>query len=154
MSTSEDPQRVHEPLEGQHDHTLDEKGRVSIPAEFRQVLQLEEGDEVVITRHLNEQCLLVFRPDAWKAFMDKVDRDLSPIGNALRKVVRGAARRMKVDRLGRISVPSAVRGHAALDGKCFVVGQDQWMQIWDVEVWNRTHAPENYAELDLSSYRM
>ena len=52
----------HEPsvLEGQHEHTLDSKGRLSVPADFRLALQLTENDELIVTRHLKERCLLVF----------------------------------------------------------------------------------------------
>ena len=51
----------HEPsvLEGQHEHTLDSKGRLSVPADFRLALQLTENDELIVTRHLKERCLLV-----------------------------------------------------------------------------------------------
>ena len=50
-------------LEGQHEHTLDSKGRVSVPSDFRAELNLEENAELIITRHLKERCLLVFWPE-------------------------------------------------------------------------------------------
>lgn len=138
----------HPELEGQHDHTVDEKGRVSIPAEFRTVLGLQEGDEVVVTRHLRERCLRIYRLDAWEEFKSRIAEMDGKPGAALRKVVRGSARRMKVDRLGRISVPVALRSYAGLVGKCFVMGQGRCMEVWDVEEWNRAHAPEVYTDLD------
>jgi MraZ protein len=139
---------THPDLEGQHDHTIDDKGRVSIPAEFRAALGLQDGDEVVVTRHLRERCLRVYRPDAWEQFKARIADMPGPAGAALRKVVRGSARRMKVDRLGRISLPTALRTYAQLDGKCFVMGQGLCMEVWDEGEWNRAHAPENYGELD------
>lgn len=138
-------------LEGQHDHTIDDKGRVSIPAEFRALLGLEDGSEVVVTRHLRERCLRVYPVEAWEVFKARIGEMAGPVGAALRKVVRGSARRMKVDRLGRISLPTALRTYAQLDGKCFVMGQGACMEVWDEGEWNRAHAPENYAELDVDS---
>ena len=65
MSNRETEHATGVAVEGQHEHTVDGKGRVSIPSDFRSVLGLEEGAELVVTRHLNERCLLVYWPDAW-----------------------------------------------------------------------------------------
>lgn len=141
-------------LEGQHDHTVDDKGRVSIPADFRHALSLAEGTELVVTRHLKERCLRVYPLVAWETFKAQAERDRSPVGNIIRRVVKGSARRAKVDRLGRISLPNALRSFARLDGKCFVMGMNTCMEIWNVELWNEVHGPEAYNDVDVSIYDM
>lgn len=141
-------------LEGQHDHAVDEKGRVSVPASFRAALALASGDEVVITRHLKDRCLRVYTEAAWALFKGRVEADRTPVGNALRRVVKGSARVARVDRLGRVLLPSALRQFASLDGRCYVVGQGHCMEIWDVAIWEETHHPDRYGELDLSDYDM
>lgn len=141
-------------LEGQHDHTVDTKGRVSVPVDFRGLLALTEGDELVVTRHLKERCLLVFWPQAWQRFRDRIAEAPAPVATALKRVVGGTARRVKVDRLGRIQLPQVLRRYAELEGKCFVMGQGHSIEIWATDVWERTHGPERYADVDLSAFEL
>lgn len=141
-------------LEGQHDHAVDDKGRVSIPVAFRAALDLSTGDEVVVTRHLKDRCLRLYTQAAWAAFKARIEADRSQTGNVLRRVVKGSARAARVDRLGRVLLPNALRQFAQLDGRCYVVGQGVCMELWDVEIWEQTHDPQRYSELDLSDYDM
>ena len=155
MSAVEQNSAATEPyLEGQHDHTVDAKGRVSLPVEFRALLELTEGDELVVTRHLKERCLLVFWPDAWQRFRARIAEAPPPIATALKRVVGGTARRVKLDRLGRVGLPQVLRRYADLEGKCFVMGQGRSIEIWAVDVWERTHGPERYADVDLSAFEL
>ena len=142
------------PVEGQHEHTLDGKGRVSIPAEFRSTLELSEGSELVVTRHLKERCLLVFWPASWDAFKETVEQATPQISTALSRIVCGSSRRVRVDKLGRIQVPSVLRKYADLDGKCSVLGQRNRLEIWSMAVWDETHGPQQYQELDLSGFML
>ena len=139
-------------LEGQHEHTLDGKGRVSIPSEFRAELEIVEHSELVVTRHLKERCLLVFWPEAWVGFKEKIAHAPPAIASALRRVVCGTARRVKVDKLGRIQVPQVLRKYADLNGKCLVMGQGQLMELWSQSVWETAHGPDVYEDLDLSEF--
>lgn len=139
------------PLEGQHDHTVDEKGRISVPAEFRAALALEEGAELVVTRHLKEHCLRLFTVPAWDDFKRRAAAGDRALNAAVQRVMVGSARRVKLDRLGRVQVPQVLRQFAQLEGKCFVMGQGRFMELWDTAVWDRTHGPEQYAALDLST---
>lgn len=141
-------------VEGQHEHTVDGKGRVSIPSEFRNDLGLDEGVEVMVTRHLKERCLLVYWLDAWEAFKRRIDEAPPRIQSALRRVVCGTARRVKVDRLGRIQIPLVLRKYADLEGKCFINGQGAYLELWSMALWDLTHGPEVYADLDLSEFNL
>ena len=141
-------------VEGQHEHTLDSKGRISLPVEFRAELGLSEGSELHVTRHLNERCLLIYWPAAWAEFKAQIADAPADIGRALRRVVCGAARRVKLDRLGRIQVPQTFRKYAELDGKCFLMGQGRVIECWSMNVWDSTHGPEAYEEIDLSTFNL
>jgi len=141
-------------VEGQHEHTVDGKGRVSIPSEFRDALGLAEGSALTVTRHLKERCLLVYWPAAWDVFKTRIEQAPPRVASALRRVVCGTARRVKVDRLGRIQLPLVLRKYADLDGKCFVNGQGAYMEIWSMGMWDLTHGPEVYADLDLSEFAL
>lgn len=142
------------PIEGQHEHTVDEKGRLSIPSEFRAELVLDEGSELIVTRHLKERCLLLYWPAAWAELKQRIDEAAPAVAAALRRVVCGTARRVKVDRLGRIQIPQVLRKYAELDGKCFVMGQGTAIEIWSMAMWDLTHGPEVYADLDLSEFNL
>lgn len=139
-------------LEGPHEHTVDDKGRVSIPAEFRGLLEVGEGDELVVTRPLADECLFVFRPDAWAAYKRKAEALPPAIARHFGRVVGGMAKRVKLDRLGRIQLPQVLRKYAHLDGKCFVIGKGHRMEIWAEDVWMAATAPEVFAQLDLGQY--
>ena len=76
----------------------------------------------------------------------------STIGSALRRVVYGTARRVRLDKLGRVQVPQVLRKYAGLEGKCLVMGQGNLMQIWALGVWESTHGPEAYEDFDLSAF--
>jgi len=142
------------PVEGLHEHTVDSKGRVSVPAVFRGALEVNEGDELVVTRHLKERCVLVYWPNSWDDMKSRADQLAAPVRAAVRRVTVASAHRVKMDRLGRIQVPMVLRKYADLDGKCFVMGQGDRMEIWAPTQWEETHGPQIYAELDLSDLNL
>ena len=141
-------------VEGQHEHTVDSKGRVSIPSDFRTALGMTEGMELIVTRHLNERCLLIYWAEAWADLKMRLEAAPPKVANAIRRVVCGAARRVKLDRLGRIQIPQTFRGYAELEGKCFLMGQGSVIECWSMSMWDVTHGPEAYSELDLSEFNL
>ncbi len=139
---------------GSHEHKLDAKGRLSIPANFRNDLSLVEGSELIITRHLDERCLLVFWPEAWTRFLENAASLPRAQATQVKRIVRGYHRRIRLDRLGRVQLPQMLRKYARLDGSCLVMGQGQALEIWDEKVSEDQHSPEAIAagvEVDLGS---
>ena len=100
MSSISDNDGMRAAVEGQHEHTVDSKGRVSLPAEFRSELNLEEGSELIVTRHLNERCSFTGLKRGPLSKSRSTLRQRSWLGAT--PGCRGAARRVRVDRLGRI----------------------------------------------------
>jgi len=154
MSQSSEMDTTGVTVEGQHEHTVDVKGRVSIPSDFRTSLLLEEGAELIVTRHLNERCLLVYWPEAWDELKAQIENAPSRLASALRRVVCGAARRVRLDRLGRIQIPHTFRNYAELEGKCFLMGQGRVIECWSMSMWEMTHGPEVYDDFDLSEFNL
>lgn len=142
--------KSHKRLSGQHECTLDEKGRLSIPAEFRTILGLAEGSELKVSRHINQPCVVIYRLDAFDALLDHAERTGTREGKALIKVVGGTARTMVLDKAGRISVPGPFRDHAGLTGPTFVVGMDQHLEVWTPEAWNHCYGVSNFVSMDFS----
>lgn len=117
---------------GRHQHNLDDKGRLALPAKYRDQLQ----DGVVLTRGF-DACLLVYPMAAWTPLAERVSQ-LSigdPDARTLRRMLFANATDAQLDRQGRILVPGDLRGHAALDREAIVVGMHTFIEIWSPEGW-------------------
>ena len=104
---------------GEYNHTIDGKGRVIVPAKFRDAL----GDGFVVTKGL-DGCLFVYPPDAWQAFEEKLQS--LPLTNKnsrqfARFFLAGAAS-CEVDKQGRILLPQVLREFAGLEKEVVMVG--------------------------------
>jgi MraZ protein len=117
---------------GRHSHNLDEKGRLALPARFRDDLR----DGVVITRGF-DACLLVYPMQAWTPLAERVSAlSISdPDARVLRRMLFANATDAQLDRQGRILVPADLRGHAGLEREAVVVGMDTFIEIWSPEGW-------------------
>jgi MraZ protein len=130
---------------GTHSPRLDEKGRLILPAKFRE--QLEEG--VVVTRG-QERCLYVFPVAEFARLADQLRQ--APVTSKqardyLRVFLSGASDEM-VDRQGRVTIPTALRTYAGLTRDCAVIGAGQRVEIWDAAAWDSylTEQEQVFAE--------
>lgn len=117
---------------GRHGHNLDEKGRLALPARYREELR----DGVVITRGF-DNCLLVYPMAAWAPLAERVSA-LSigdPDVRLLRRMLFANAADLMLDRQGRILVPAELRAHAGLDREAVVVGMHSFIEIWSPDGW-------------------
>ena len=117
---------------GRNSHNLDEKGRLALPARYREELR----DGVVITRGF-DNCLLVYPMAAWAPLAERVSA-LSigdPDVRLLRRMLFANATDLMLDRQGRILVPAELRAHAGLEREAVVVGMHSFIEIWSPEGW-------------------
>lgn len=118
-------------------HTLDNKGRVSIPAEFRVELQVDTTKPPIVTK--GEDCLCLY-PDAyWNDYERRIIEAASfdPDGEALMRLTIAGSSPCPVDRVGRILIPQRLREHAKLEREVVFAGMGHFIQIWN---------PSLYAE--------
>ena len=120
----------------QYNHTIDAKGRVIIPAKFREKL----GESFVITKGL-DGCLYGYAKEEWSAFEEKLGT--LPITNKnsrqfTRFFLAGAAE-CELDKQGRILIPSVLREFAALDKDVVLVGVASKIEIWSKERWDESN---------------
>jgi MraZ protein len=119
-------------LSGEFDHTLDDKGRVTLPARYREYFQ--EG--VVLVRFQDkEPCVRVYHPDAWSEFDGKYLEPLDVFGNeadswTTRSIYRNQDR-VELDRQGRILLPPKRIQELGLSGKIKILGNRTHLEIWD-----------------------
>ena len=120
-------------LMGEYNHTIDAKGRLIVPAKFREVL----GDEFVVTKGL-DNCLFVYPNDEWQKFEEKLQTLPLTNKNArqfTRFFLAGAAD-VELDKQGRILIPSVLREFASLQKDVVFVGVGSRIEIWSKESWN------------------
>lgn len=120
----------------QYNHTIDAKGRVIIPAKFREKL----GEAFVVTKGL-DGCLYGYAKEEWSAFEEKLGT--LPITNKnsrqfTRFFLAGAAE-CELDKQGRILIPSVLREFAGLDKDVVLVGVASKIEIWSKERWDESN---------------
>lgn len=120
-------------LMGEFHHNIDDKGRLIIPAKFRDEL----GSEFVITRGI-EKCLFVYSKEEWNKIVEKLKK--LPFTNSdARKFTRfflSGASVCEFDRQGRINISSPLINYASLNKECVVIGANDRLEIWSEELWN------------------
>ena len=133
---------------GEYNHTIDAKGRLIIPAKFREVL----GDEFVVTKGM-DGCLFVFDNSEWQAFAEKL-RSLPMIDKEVRQFTRfflAGAASVEVDKQGRILLPSVLRDFAGITKDTVLIGVGSRIEIWSKYRWEGT---VTYQDMDEISTHM
>jgi MraZ protein len=117
---------------GEYAHSIDDKGRLTIPAKFR--ADLEDG--LVVTRGFDSN-LMVFTLAGWQELAEKIAaRPITdPSARAFRRRVFSGAMDLVPDRQGRILLPATLREFANLDNEAAVIGMYNYMEIWPVDAW-------------------
>ena len=124
----------------EYNHTLDTKGRLIIPAKFREVL----GEEFVISKGM-DGCLFVYANDDWNAFEQKLT-SLPLINKEARQFARfflAGAATVEVDKQGRILLPPVLREYANLTKDVVLVGVLSRVEIWDKDRWQENTYDED-----------
>jgi len=117
---------------GEFQHNIDAKGRVIIPAKFREEL----GEHFIVTKGL-DKCLFVYPLEGWKNVESNL-RQLSfthADSRAFSRLFFSGAVEVELDRQGRILLPATLRSYASLDKDVFVIGVSGRVEIWDEAVW-------------------
>lgn len=117
---------------GEYNHTIDAKGRLIVPAKFREEL----GEAFVITNG-NDGCLNIYTEEAWETFLGKLK--LLPNNRDTRSIVRkfvSQANRVEVDKQGRILIPTVLRDYAELDKDVVLAGAIDKIEVWDKSRWD------------------
>ena len=128
----------------EYNHTLDTKGRLIIPAKFREVL----GEEFVISKGM-DGCLFVYANDDWTAFEQKLT-SLPLINKEARQFARfflAGAATVEVDKQGRILLPAALREFAGLEKDVVLVGVGSRVEIWSKDKWENMNSDTDMDEI-------
>ena len=116
---------------GNYNYTIDEKGRVTIPAKLRSDL----GADFILTRGL-DGCIALYPRNAWDVIISKY-KDLPNLQNT-RNVLRfilSSASACNLDKQGRLSISSSLLQFAGIQKECVIIGVDDCLEIWSKERW-------------------
>ena len=117
---------------GQYNHTIDAKGRLIIPAKFRDSL----GEEFVVAKGL-DGCLFVLGNEEWLEFVGKLEEmnSFSKDARQLKRYFLAGAETVIVDKQGRILISEVLRTAAAIDKDVVVTGNSKLIEIWSRDRW-------------------
>ena len=138
-------------------HNLDEKGRLTIPAEYRDILT---GSGAVITQGF-EKYLMVLLPDNFNRIAERL-RGLSmtdPEARLLRRIIFSGASHLDIDKAGRILIPHYLRQYASLESAVVIAGVGDHFEIWsemdwqaqDEKIQNAQENAQRFIAVDLTS---
>ncbi|WP_348762148.1 division/cell wall cluster transcriptional repressor MraZ [uncultured Salinisphaera sp.] len=128
-------------FKGSHAVTVDAKGRIAIPAAYRQSLLDDCAGRLVLTRHW-DGCLLIYPAPEFQAFETQLlaRGSLNPKVRDIQRFFIGNARDVDMDRQGRLLLPEPLRAAAGLGTKATLSGIGNLFELWDAETFARRNA--------------
>lgn len=120
-------------LMGEYHHSIDDKGRLIIPAKFREEL----GEKFIVTRGI-DNCLFVYSESSWIKIVNKLE-SLPFTKKDARAFVRfflSGATGAEFDKQGRINLTSSLISYANIDKECIIIGTGDRLEIWSEKSWN------------------
>ena len=137
---------------GNHQLSMDAKGRLAVPKKYRDRLAAECGLQMVVTTGEYEDCLVVYPLPEWQRIEEKLRRhpDLRPEADDEARakaewtcrLVIGNATDCDIDSHGRLLIPPPLRAHAQLEKQVRMVGGSEKFELWDESKWNARSTQE------------
>lgn len=131
-------------------HTMDQKGRIIVPARFRDIIRAD-GDEIMVSRM--DRCLVAYTAGVWRDIENKILSlaEKSESMRRFRRVFIGGAFSCQCDRQERILIPPTLREYAVFDREIVIVGVLDHFEIWSRENWDKEnmHMEEDMKKEDV-----
>lgn len=118
--------------------TIDVKGRVTVPSNYRKILMEEADGKLVLTIDTEERCLLLYPLPRWLKIEEEIEKlpSFQPATRRIQRLLIGHATDLEIDRQGRILLPNLLRDYAGLEKSVMWVGQGQKIEIWGESQWH------------------
>jgi MraZ protein len=142
--------------------SLDAKGRIVLPARYRERLVEISDSQLVITIDTDQPCLLIYPLNEWELIEEKIEAlpSFNPTTRRIQRLLIGHATDTEVDTNGRMLLSNPLREYAQLGKKVVLIGQGKKFELWDEVLWNQrmgewlgdstdVDMPEALAELTL-----
>ena len=118
---------------GEYSHTLDERGRVTLPRKIRQELGARE---VVLSRGF-DRCIFGFDKERWEGEAGKqLETSITDVkARELRRYMFSAAEKVEIDKIGRMLLPAHLKEYGRIEKEVVVIGAGDHFEIWDKKSW-------------------
>ncbi|MBQ1597594.1 MAG: division/cell wall cluster transcriptional repressor MraZ [Lachnospiraceae bacterium] len=129
---------------GEYSHTIDPKGRLIVPAKFREQL----GSEFVLTKGL-DGCLYGYSYEEWHKFEEHF-QNLGSMTSNVRKLTRfffASACNLEIDKQGRVLIPANLREFAGLSKDVVLAGNLNRIEVWDKQKWDEANTFDDIDEV-------
>lgn len=135
---------------------LDTKGRMAVPARYREPLLDRHAGRLVATIDTQQKCLLLYPVDEWEVIEAELQKlpSFDPVARRAQRLLIGHATDLEMDGNGRILLPQVLRQYAELDKHVALVGQGKKFEIWSEALWNQQMdiwTAESEGDAELSS---
>ena len=142
--------------------SLDAKGRIVLPARYRERLVEISNSQLVVTIDTDQPCLLIYPLNEWELIEEKIEAlpSFNPTTRRIQRLLIGHATDVEVDTNGRMLLSNPLRDYAQLGRKVVLIGQGKKFELWDEVLWTQrmdewlgdntdAQMPEALAELTL-----
>jgi MraZ protein len=129
---------------GKYYYTIDPKGRIIIPAPFREIISSNYSTKLYVTNAPFDKCLYIYPMEEWSRHLEKIrtkPRSDEAIRYYLRRVIASAVE-IEMDKQGRILIPASLREDATLNTNVVLAGQIEKIELWDRSEWDGSFDPE------------
>jgi MraZ protein len=127
--------KVGNTFSGRFEYAIDDKGRLSIPAKFREILSANYDLKLIVTNL--DGCIVAYPDKEWTEVQERIANN-GPARKEARAFLRffySGASECPIDRLGRILIPQSLRSYAAVKKNVVIVGMNKKIEIWADEAW-------------------
>ena len=116
---------------------MDSKGRMALPARFREPVVVTAASKLVVTIDMRERCLLMYPLPEWEIVQEKLEglSNIRPDARLLQRLLIGHATDLELDGSGRMLLPTMLREYASLTKGLVLVGQGNKIEIWADAAW-------------------
>lgn len=119
--------------------SLDAKGRIVLPARYRERLEEICGSQLVVTIDTDEPCLLIYPLTEWEIVEEQINAlpGLNKRVKLIKRKLVGYATDIEVNDSGRLLLSSPLRTYAKLEKKVVLIGQGNKFELWDEQLWEK-----------------
>lgn len=134
-------------LIGEYQHNIDQKGRLIMPAKFREDI----GSHFYVTKGL-DTCLRAYSLEEWTKYMEKINLlpDSDKMARLFKREVLANSVECEVDKQGRILISGKLRDYAHLEKDVVIIGQSTYIEIWNKDEWENYQTGEEISLDDLA----
>jgi MraZ protein len=140
---------------GKYYYTLDTKGRILIPAPFKEILSSNYSMRLVFVNDEFDHCLCAYPVDEWNQLVEKVKtmpQTLDAVKYYRRRVISSAIE-CDIDKQGRVLIPSALRLDARLQSEIILAGQGNKIEVWDINEYANVADPSKLDNETIQAYK-